>query len=182
MSQKCRVVSFQKMGFCFPTKSLLFQCLCKFSEPHAKRRQYYCDCEQTSTECSRHEWCILLGRSFVDDSCFHMQRKTKPPPDNRTVKRKRASCLSVSHHACVRSQRDSHYVCNAIGRSRAWGVDVPNMMVAIMEHGLWVAIQYPHVELTRFENVGFRDWCVKVIWEGPQNQHVKQLRFRVVAK
>ena len=136
MSQKGRVVSFQKLGFCFHTQSLLFQCLCKFSEPHAKRRQYYCYGEPTSTECSRHEWCILLGRSFVDDSCFHMQCKTKPAPDNRTVKRKRASCLSVSHHACVRSQRDSHYVCDAIGRRRAWRVGVPNMMVAIMEHGL----------------------------------------------
>ena len=62
-------------------------------------------------------------------------------------------CFPLRVHS---SQRDYHYVCNGIGRNRAW--------TRRSKHdggynGAWfrIHIHHPHVELTRFENVGFRD-------------------------
>ena len=55
------------------------------------------------------------------------------------------------------------------------GQNVPNMMVAIMGHGFRIHIHHPHVELTQFEIVGFRDCFDQVIWGGatkPQCQTI----------
>ena len=85
-------------------------------------------------QCYRDELRITLGRCFIGDSRVHMQRKTKPPPDNITVRRKRASWLSVSHHACVHS--NVIIIMFAMGlAAHVRGRDVPNMTMAIMGHG-----------------------------------------------
>ena len=147
------------MGFCFHTQSLLFQCLCKFSKPHTKCRQYDCECEQTSTDAMFSTWVVHFGgQNFCGWQLLPHATQTKTATRQHKSEMN-TSIVFVCFPSCVLSfttwfssclQCDCRQSCVCGG--------VQKNIVTIMAHGLWVHIPYPHVELTRFENSGSRDW------------------------
>ena len=92
MSQKCRVVSFKKWVIVFTPSQCCFNvCVSLVSQMRNAINIILIAHIVQRVQCYRDELGTPLGRSLTGDSSVHTQRKTKPPPVNITVRRKRAA-------------------------------------------------------------------------------------------
>ena len=135
MSRKCRVASLKNWVVVFTPSQCCFNvCVSLVSQMRNAINIILIAHMLQRMQCYRDELGTPLGRSLIGDSSVHTQRKTKPPPVNITVRRKRAAWLSVSHYACILP--NVIIIMFAMGLvATVRGRDVPNMTVVITGHG-----------------------------------------------